>query len=48
MVRAGSLAGLAEESSESYKDVTDVVNVANNAGISKIVLRTRPIAVIKG
>jgi len=48
MVRAGSLAGLAEEASEAYKDVTDVVRVAHNAGISKIVLRTRPIAVIKG
>jgi len=48
MIRAGSLAGLAEEASEAYKDVTEVVRIAHNAGISKIVLRTRPIAVIKG
>jgi tRNA-splicing ligase RtcB len=48
MVRAGSLSGLAEEASEAYKDVTDVVRVAHNADICKIVLRTRPIAVIKG
>jgi len=47
-VRADSLKGLAEEASEAYKDVTTVVNVAHNAGISKIVARSRPIGVIKG
>ena len=47
-VRAGSLAGLAEEASEAYKDVTSVVGVTHGAGISKIVARTRPIGVIKG
>jgi tRNA-splicing ligase RtcB len=47
-VRAGSLSGLAEEASESYKDVNDVVGVVQGAGISKKVARTRPIAVIKG
>jgi len=47
-VRAGSLAGLAEEASEAYKDVSAVVEVTHRAGISKIVARTRPIGVIKG
>ncbi len=47
-VRTGSLAGLAEEAPEAYKDVSAVVGVAHNAGISKIVARTRPIGVIKG
>jgi len=47
-VRAGSLAGLAEEASEAYKDVSSVVGIAHNAGISKIVARTKPIGVIKG
>jgi tRNA-splicing ligase RtcB len=47
-VRAGSLSGLAEEASESYKDVNDVVGVVQGAGISNKVARTRPIAVIKG
>jgi tRNA-splicing ligase RtcB len=47
-VRAGSLAGLAEEAPEAYKDVGDVVRVAHGAGISKKVARTRPIAVVKG
>jgi tRNA-splicing ligase RtcB len=48
VIRTGSLSGLAEEAPEVYKDVTSVVNVANNAGISKIVARTKPIGVIKG
>jgi len=47
-VRAGSMSGLAEEASEAYKDVADVVKVCHNAGISKIVARTRPIGVVKG
>jgi tRNA-splicing ligase RtcB len=47
-VRAGSLKGLAEEASQAYKDVSDVVDVVHNAGISRIVARTRPIGVIKG
>ena len=47
-VRAGSLAGLAEEAPEAYKDVADVVGVAHGAGISKKVARTIPIAVVKG
>jgi len=47
-IRAGSLKGLAEEAPQAYKDVTEVVSVAHNAGISRIVARTRPIGVIKG
>ncbi len=47
-VRTGSLKGLAEEASQAYKDVSSVVSVAHNAGISRIVARTRPIGVIKG
>ena len=47
-VRTDSLSGLAEEASEAYKDVTSVVGVAQGAGISRIVARTKPIGVIKG
>jgi tRNA-splicing ligase RtcB len=47
-VRTGSIAGLAEEASEAYKDVTAVVEVTQHAGISKLVARTRPMGVIKG
>ena len=39
---------LAEEMSEAYKDISDVVDVVHNAGISKKVARLRPIGVIKG
>ncbi|MDP3979854.1 MAG: RtcB family protein [Chlamydiota bacterium] len=39
---------LAEEAPFAYKDVSDVVNVVEQAGISKKVCRLRPIGVIKG
>jgi tRNA-splicing ligase RtcB len=47
-VRTGSLSRLAEEAPQVYKDVTSVVGVTHNAGISRIVARTKPIGVIKG
>jgi len=47
-IRAGSLKSLAEEASQAYKDVSAVVKVTHNAGISRIVARTKPIGVIKG
>jgi len=37
-----------EEAPESYKDVTQVVDTCHQAGISKKVIKLRPIAVIKG
>jgi len=40
--------GLAEEQPDAYKDVNDVVRVVDQAGISKRVVRMRPIGVIKG
>ncbi len=40
--------GLDEEQPDAYKDVTDVVNVVDGAGISKRVCKMRPIGVIKG
>lgn len=47
-VRATSNATLAEEAPEAYKDVNDVVRVADAAGIAKKVARLRPLAVMKG
>ncbi|MEK6816777.1 MAG: RtcB family protein, partial [Nanoarchaeota archaeon] len=47
-IKTGNLKDLAEEASEAYKDITSVVNVAHNAGISRVVARTRPIGVVKG
>jgi len=48
MVKAGSMGSLAEEASEAYKDVTEVVDVTHNAGISRKVAKATPIGVIKG
>lgn len=39
---------LAEEMSEAYKDISNVVDVVHNAGISKRVARLRPMGVVKG
>jgi tRNA-splicing ligase RtcB (3'-phosphate/5'-hydroxy nucleic acid ligase) len=47
-VRAGSLAGLAEEAPEAYKNVDAVVQTVVGAGIAHKVARLRPVAVIKG
>jgi tRNA-splicing ligase RtcB len=47
-VKAGSMSSLAEEASEAYKDVTEVVEVAHKSGISHKVARAIPIGVIKG
>jgi tRNA-splicing ligase RtcB len=39
---------LAEEMPEAYKDISSVVDVVHNAGLSKKVAKLRPIGVIKG
>ncbi|MFO8102180.1 MAG: RtcB family protein [Dehalococcoidia bacterium] len=43
-----SRSGLVEEASQAYKDVSDVIEVADGAGISRKVLKARPVGVIKG
>ena len=48
IVLAPSLAGLAEEAPDAYKDVSKVVEVVHNAGLSKKVARLEPLGVIKG
>jgi tRNA-splicing ligase RtcB len=48
IVMAEGRATLAEEVSEAYKDVSDVVEVVHQAGISKKVAKLRPLGVIKG
>ena len=47
-VRAASYATIAEELPEAYKDVSDVVDVVNGAGIGKKVAKLKPLGVIKG
>jgi len=48
IVRAQDRGLLAEEASQAYKDVADVVEVCHRAGLSRRVARTRPIGVVKG
>ncbi|MCJ7532369.1 MAG: RtcB family protein, partial [Anaerolineales bacterium] len=47
-IRAGSMAGLAEEAPQAYKDVDEVVETVIGAGIARKVARLRPVVVIKG
>jgi tRNA-splicing ligase RtcB len=47
-VRAGSMAGLAEEAPLAYKDVDAVVETVVGAKIASKVARLRPVAVVKG
>jgi tRNA-splicing ligase RtcB (3'-phosphate/5'-hydroxy nucleic acid ligase) len=47
-VRAASRETLSEEMPEAYKDVSKVVRVVHNAGISKLVARIVPLGSIKG
>ncbi|MFC1707025.1 RtcB family protein [Planctomycetota bacterium] len=47
-VRASSMATVAEEMPEAYKDVASVVEAVEQAGISKIVARLRPLGCVKG
>jgi tRNA-splicing ligase RtcB len=47
-IRVASPKLVMEEAPESYKDVTAVVDTCHAAGISKKVVKLRPIAVVKG
>ncbi len=47
-VRSASYAGLAEEAGPAYKNIDDVVEATEQAGISKRVVRLVPIGVVKG
>ncbi len=48
LVRAVSMPGLAEEAGIAYKDISEVVEAVDSAGLSKKVLQLLPIANIKG
>ena len=47
-VRARSRAGIAEEMPGAYKDAAEVVQVMEDAGVTRRVARLKPFAVIKG
>jgi tRNA-splicing ligase RtcB len=48
IVRSAGRETLAEEMSEAYKDIANVVDVVHKAGISRKVARFRPMGVVKG
>jgi tRNA-splicing ligase RtcB (3'-phosphate/5'-hydroxy nucleic acid ligase) len=48
IVKSDSMGGLAEEASDAYKDVAEVIEVTSQAKISRKVARAVPIGVIKG
>ncbi|MFC1660851.1 RtcB family protein [Gemmatimonadota bacterium] len=47
-VRASSFATVAEEIPEAYKDVAEVVDVVDRAGIGRKIARLKPMGVLKG
>ncbi|MBU0461035.1 MAG: RtcB family protein [Nanoarchaeota archaeon] len=47
-VKAASWKGISEEAPGVYKDIDEVVKVSHEAGIGNLVVRVRPIGVIKG
>ncbi len=48
VIKTGSISSLAEEASLAYKDVAQVMEVVDRAGISRKVTRSRPLGVVKG
>ena len=48
LVKAVSMSGLAEEAGLAYKNISEVVESVDRAGITKKVLELRPIGNIKG
>jgi tRNA-splicing ligase RtcB len=47
-LRTANLRGVAEEASEAYKDVDEVVRVSDEAGLGRLVARVIPVGVMKG
>ena len=47
-IMSAGLKTLAEEADFAYKNVTDVVENCEKAGISKVVCRLKPLGVVKG
>jgi tRNA-splicing ligase RtcB len=48
IIKCQSLRGIAEEAPIAYKDIDNIVQIVHNAGLSKRVVKLRPLAVIKG
>ena len=48
LVRTASLSGVAEEAGGAYKDIDEVIEATERAGLSRRVVRFVPIGTIKG
>ncbi len=48
LIKAHSWKGIAEEAPDAYKDVTNVVDVMHNAGITKKIAKVKPLICMKG
>ena len=48
LIRSRSMRGIAEEAPGAYKDVTEVVEAADHAGLARTVARLEPVICIKG
>lgn len=48
IVKSASREGIVEEAPQAYKDIDDVVETADGAGISKKVIKLKPLGVVKG
>jgi tRNA-splicing ligase RtcB len=48
LIRSRSLRGLAEEAPGAYKDVSEVVEVSDKAGLAKKVAQLMPLICVKG
>jgi tRNA-splicing ligase RtcB len=47
-VKARSMKGISEEAPAVYKDIDEVVKTSHDAGIGRLVVRVKPLGVIKG
>jgi len=47
-LEAGSFRGISEEAPQAYKDIDEVVDISHKAGIGNLVVKLRPIGVVKG
>ena len=47
-IKAASWKGISEEAPGAYKDVDEVVQVSHDAGIGNLVVRLKPLGVVKG
>ena len=48
LIRSPSMRGVAEEAPQAYKDVSEVVDCADAAGLARKVARLEPLVCVKG